>query len=300
MNDLELRTAVAEMAAEIASAASIDEKRAAVKRCAHRMAIPVKHGLVSRETVVDEIHVEADWCSIVDEIGKDKIDAAIEAGLAEMPEAANGHFFDDTPHPSGPQDYGLPDRNAPIVTADATPLTLVSAADWPHEAPPPMAWLVRDKIPRGDVSTLDGDGGLGKTMAALQLAIAVAAVGALDEDDLKKLIDLLNDQDMREGALAGDFRPVAGKTPHPGRDDEPTPRWNPSAAQLKDIEDGLADIVGEDDVEPIMKLLRARAKSGAMANDRALRVRGARSFNRLHPNAKRIGLDTFGIRGYET
>ena len=37
-----------------------------------------------------------------------------------------------------------------------------------------MTWVVEGKIPRGDVSTLDGDGGLGKTMAAMQLAMAVA------------------------------------------------------------------------------------------------------------------------------
>src|SRR5690349_18667894 len=38
----------------------------------------------------------------------------------------------------------------------------------------PVAWLVKDKIPLGDASTLDGDGGLGKTQAAIQLAVAVA------------------------------------------------------------------------------------------------------------------------------
>ena len=53
-------------------------------------------------------------------------------------------------------------------------INLVRAASWPNEEPRPIDWVVRNRIPRGDVSTLDGDGGLGKTLAALQLAAAVA------------------------------------------------------------------------------------------------------------------------------
>ena len=46
----------------------------------------------------------------------------------------------------------------------------VTPAEWPDEKPPPVDWLADQRIPRGDVSTLHGDGGSGKTDVALQLA----------------------------------------------------------------------------------------------------------------------------------
>lgn len=75
-------------------------------------------------------------------------------------------------------DYGVP------ATIDVRPLTIAAAmltapSQWPQEAPPPIDWLVAGKIPRGDVTTLHGDGGAGKTDIALRLAANVAR-GALD------------------------------------------------------------------------------------------------------------------------
>jgi RecA-family ATPase len=50
------------------------------------------------------------------------------------------------------------------------PAALVTAADWPVEAPPPVEWLSAGRIPRGDVTALHGDGGAGKTDIATLLA----------------------------------------------------------------------------------------------------------------------------------
>lgn len=50
------------------------------------------------------------------------------------------------------------------------PVTLITPAHWPDEAPPAVAWLADHRIPRGDVTTLHGDGGAGKTDIAMQLA----------------------------------------------------------------------------------------------------------------------------------
>jgi hypothetical protein len=55
---------------------------------------------------------------------------------------------------------------------DVEPLALVTPLDWPDEAPPPVDWLADGRIPRGDVTTLHGDGGAGKTDIACQLAEA--------------------------------------------------------------------------------------------------------------------------------
>src|SRR5258705_11564248 len=49
---------------------------------------------------------------------------------------------------------------------------MITPLDWPDEAPPPFNWLAEGRIPRGDVTTLHGDGGAGKTDIACQLAEA--------------------------------------------------------------------------------------------------------------------------------
>jgi RecA-family ATPase len=59
-------------------------------------------------------------------------------------------------------------------TSAPAPATLITPLDWPDEAPPPVDWLAEGRIPRGDVTTLHGDGGAGKTDIACQLAEGTA------------------------------------------------------------------------------------------------------------------------------
>lgn len=54
------------------------------------------------------------------------------------------------------------------------PLILITPAGWTDEEPPAIDWLVDQRIPRGDVTTLHGDGAAGKTDSALQLGEACA------------------------------------------------------------------------------------------------------------------------------
>jgi RecA-family ATPase len=72
-----------------------------------------------------------------------------------------------------------PDRpvpELPVISADAL-------AD---KEVPPRSWLVRDMIPDRTVTMVSGDGAVGKSLLALQLAVAVAMgarewVGTLPE-----------------------------------------------------------------------------------------------------------------------
>jgi RecA-family ATPase len=82
----------------------------------------------------------------------------------------------EPPPPSGPEDYGV-SSGVEISTAgdqQSAPVTLITPAHWSEEAPPPVDWLADQRIPRGDVTTLHGDGGAGKTDVALQLAFSCA------------------------------------------------------------------------------------------------------------------------------
>lgn len=87
----------------------------------------------------------------------------VEAGQDDRPEPP----FEDNPEYS--YGDGLGDSAAPIG--------LITPAHWPDEAPPPVNWLADGRIPRGDVTTLHGDGGAGKTDIAMQLAEACAHGG---------------------------------------------------------------------------------------------------------------------------
>lgn len=88
-------------------------------------------------------------------------------------------------------------RDAPIARAqDAQPLQLLDPRRWTTAAPP-RRWLVRDWIPRGVVTALYGDGGVGKSLLAQQLMSCTAlalpwlglettggrALGVMCEDD---------------------------------------------------------------------------------------------------------------------
>ncbi len=83
----------------------------------------------------------------------------------------------EPPAATSPDEYGA----LTVATAPAAPAPALfkTPAQWPHEAPPPVDWLAAQRIPRGDVTTLHGDGGAGKTDVALRLAANVAR-GAQD------------------------------------------------------------------------------------------------------------------------
>jgi hypothetical protein len=53
------------------------------------------------------------------------------------------------------------------------PLTFVNASSWQDKPIPRRQWLVPNRIPMKNVTLLQGDGGMGKTTLALQLAVAV-------------------------------------------------------------------------------------------------------------------------------
>jgi RecA-family ATPase len=91
---------------------------------------------------------------------------------------------DEPPPPNGPEAYGQSPDGEPEPEGQGQdqkktppksppPLTLVAPTAWRGIAIPPMQWLATNRIPAGDATILSGDGGSGKTIVALQLAVAV-------------------------------------------------------------------------------------------------------------------------------
>ncbi|HEX4410559.1 MAG TPA: AAA family ATPase [Xanthobacteraceae bacterium] len=129
--------------------------------------------LDTRHAIIDALFVMARNAEIDDDEAQ-----ALMAGQqqpSDLGHQTNGlaHEIEMAPPPAGPDDYG-----PPVATIDERPsvpaAVLIGPTQWPQEAPPPVDWLVAGRIPRGDVTTLHGDGGAGKTDIALRLAANVA------------------------------------------------------------------------------------------------------------------------------
>lgn len=63
---------------------------------------------------------------------------------------------------------------SPPIVPTPSPLAVFSATALEGQPVPPRRWLVRELIPEGTVTLLSGDGGTGKSLLALQLAVSTA------------------------------------------------------------------------------------------------------------------------------
>lgn len=144
-------------------------KLVALKRTAAELATPIRHGLLDQydteERLIDLAHSQG----LVDEFTLGTLEVAIHGAISTpaLP-IENATPRDDWEPP------GEPLGNQPVAL-----LKTVTPPQWPAEPPPRVSWVAHNLVPRGDVSSLGGDGGSGKTMAALQLGIATAR-GAQD------------------------------------------------------------------------------------------------------------------------
>ncbi len=67
--------------------------------------------------------------------------------------------------------------------------------------PTQVSWLWRDRIPRGAITLLDGDGGLGKSTLSLTIAAAITAGRGLAGSDAPVLSRVLLSQSSGYGCI---------------------------------------------------------------------------------------------------
>jgi RecA-family ATPase len=128
--------------------------------------------------------------------------------------------------------------------------SIINPADWEGKPRPERKWIIRDVIPDEAPTLLYGDGGLGKSLAGLQLA-AVRSIaetttdwfGFLPEPGRTLVLSSEDDEDEMHRRL-DDCRFHYGAT------------W----AQLKDIR--LVDLVGEDSI--LGELMKGRISPAPM------------------------------------
>jgi len=106
------------------------------------------------------LQVTAEAYGLVEDFGDDRIQTILENAVANPIALQRSELGGD-----GIVEPGAAGPHSPII-----PATFIMPSAWPNEAPEPIDWLVDELIPRGDVTILTGDGGLGKTDIGLQLA----------------------------------------------------------------------------------------------------------------------------------
>lgn len=173
-------------------------------------------------------------------------------------------WLDDVPpldaYGDGP-DFDPAPRAAPKLAAGgaaAEPLPVVCAADWAGVDLPTREWICGDVIPRGTSTLLTGLGGTGKSLLAVQLAVACAGgaewlgrpvarvpvVALLCEDDgpevHRRIFAIASGLGVSLGDL-GELLVAFGSAVDPtlfeALDGAPTGRWLPRLAEIEGLVD---------------------------------------------------------------
>jgi hypothetical protein len=130
----------------------------------------------------DEINDVKDWLADkrhgADQLHNLCIDAPIwepgETPKLETPEERPQEQKADTTTNNDSTNKAGKGRKDEAAPSSGPPLPFIDIAPW-HNAPAPQReWVVRDRVPRAAVTLLSGEGGVGKTILALHLAVATA------------------------------------------------------------------------------------------------------------------------------
>jgi RecA-family ATPase len=171
-----------------------ENKLAVLKAQAAEGAQIIRYGLLTKQAVVDRFAEIAHSAGYVAEFGSDAVQEALAA--------------------FGPV-------SATIDTV--RPLSFVKASKFADQPIPVRAWHVEEWIPAENVTLLGGDGGTGKSLTALQLAVATAAgtkwlgrnvrpgkaLFVTAEDDLPEVHRRLADIVAEEGISLADLDDLA-------------------------------------------------------------------------------------------
>ncbi|MDR9762479.1 bifunctional DNA primase/polymerase [Rhizobium redzepovicii] len=212
---------------------------AKVNATAYRLGRFVGAGLLSRPDAEAGLFAAAQANGVVQKDGEReiwaKIRRGVDAGILNPKQIPEPEYVDDTP----PRDHSLmvqrarekdgaklqaANDNEPPPSTN-TDLPVVNPADWQGKEVPPREWFIADWIPHRQVTILSGDGGVGKSLLALQFGAASALsvdtaglsprpgrvlyLGAEDEEDEfhRRLADIVRGHGRQLSDLS-DFRLV--------------------------------------------------------------------------------------------
>jgi hypothetical protein len=62
-------------------------------------------------------------------------------------------------------------RSGPDEAQKPPPLPFIKIRDWQDQPVPERPWIIKDRIPAGNVTLLSGEGSIGKSILSLQLSV---------------------------------------------------------------------------------------------------------------------------------
>jgi RecA-family ATPase len=131
-----------------------------------------------RRAIVDSLYEMARSAGIDDHTAQALMVNGDQAPADQRPINGSAHHAvvngEQPPLATSPDDYGMSVATIEAREVLLPPAVLTTPAGWPQETPAPISWLAKGRIPHGEVTLFAGDGGSGKTDAALQLAANVA------------------------------------------------------------------------------------------------------------------------------
>jgi RecA-family ATPase len=143
-------------AAELSGAQS-GERNNKLNTLAFRLGTMSARQWIGRHEINSELFAAAVACGLVADDGEGTTRATLASGLGDG---------ERVPHP---------DLTDEVQAADvAEPLAFIDMTKWDAEPPPPRQWSVRDRIPLRQPTLFSGEGAVGKSLLALQLAAAHA------------------------------------------------------------------------------------------------------------------------------
>jgi RecA-family ATPase len=103
------------------------------------------------------------------------IDMAARRQIAALADAVSNRAYDPTSEEAAAQ-IALIERDLDSLRhhADQGGLSIIAAASLEGQATKPREWLIEDWLPRGAITSYYGPGGVGKSLTALQAAIAIS------------------------------------------------------------------------------------------------------------------------------
>ncbi|HEY3222860.1 MAG TPA: AAA family ATPase, partial [Pseudolabrys sp.] len=141
---------------EIVNAESPLLKLRALKAGAKRLAVPVRHGFILKQSVVDALYIQAETLGLIEELGETTILTAIVTGLEDF--------------------SALPPTEPPVNDRASAAVSIRTAAALRTKVFEPIKYIVLGYVPEG-ATILAGRPKLGKSWLMLSVGLAVSRAG---------------------------------------------------------------------------------------------------------------------------
>jgi RecA-family ATPase len=145
---------------------------------------------LDRAHAVDELRAIALAYGLIQHFGEDNIQARIAEAFAKIERPTDEH------------EPGKPNGKSPPVPL----LKLIDITGWDGVEPPKRRWIVINRIPARNVTLFSGEGGVGKTLLMMQLAVATVIgrdwIGEIPEPGPVLFISAEDDEDEMHFRMA--------------------------------------------------------------------------------------------------